>query len=340
VSIGESLARARREAGLTVAKVSIQTRIRQTIIRAIEADDYSLCGGDFYARGHIRALAKAVGIDPVPLIEEYDATVRADEPVAATAVDELVAISGEQQRRRQNRVMMAGLALVVVLGATGYLLLMQPQPAPVAGLAAGSSSQSPTPRGAPHASASQAAPAAHGTAPAARAPTPAATPRATASGRPVSPAKQPGGPGRVLRAASVTTFGAGGPGQGDNTQLAGAAADGNPATSWHSDWYTSARFGNLYQGTGLLLDLGHPVTVTRARIVLGGTGAKLQLRAGLSPAMADLRPIARVNSAGGVVSPQFAAARARYLLVWFTRLPADRAGTFQASVAEVRVSGS
>jgi cytoskeletal protein RodZ len=337
VSIGETLARARQEAGLTVAKVSIQTRIRQTIIRGIEADDYSVCGGDFYARGHIRAIAKAVGTDPAPLIEEYDATIRADEPVAATAVDELVAISGEQQRRRQNLVMYVGLALVVVLGTTGYLLLMKPQPAPVAGLAAGSSPHSPSARGSAHASAGHAAPAAHGTAPPARATTPPATPRSTA---PVSPAKQPGGPGRVLHPASVTTFGSGGPGQGDNTQLARAAADGNRGTSWHSDWYTSANFGNLYQGTGLLLDLGHPVTVTGARLVLGGTGAKLQLRAGLSPAMADLRPIARVSAAGGVIAPQFSAARARYLLVWFTRLPADQAGTFQASVAEIRVSGS
>jgi cytoskeletal protein RodZ len=338
VSIGETLARARQEAGLTVAKVSIETRIRQTIIRGIEAGDYSVCGGDFYARGHIRAIARAVGTDPVPLIEEYDATVRADEPVAATAVDELVAISGERRRRRQNLIMMAGVALVVVLGTTGYLLLMKPVPAPVAGLAAGSSTHSPTARASARASAGQAAPAAHGTAtPAA---TPAATPRATASSQPVSPAKQPAGPGRVLRPASVTTFGTGGPGQGDNTQLAHAAADGNRATSWHSDWYTSATFGNLYQGTGLLLDLGHPVTVTRARLVLGGSGARLQLRAGLSPAMADLRPIARVNAAGGVIQPQFTAARARYLLVWFTRLPADQAGTFQASVAEIRVSGS
>ena len=53
--IGESLAQARHQAGLTVAQVSQQTRIRETIIRKIEEDDYAECGGDFYARGHIRA---------------------------------------------------------------------------------------------------------------------------------------------------------------------------------------------------------------------------------------------------------------------------------------------
>jgi hypothetical protein len=26
--------------------------------------------------------------------------------------------------------------------------------------------------------------------------------------------------------------------------------------TWHADWYTTARFGNLYPGTGLLVDMG------------------------------------------------------------------------------------
>jgi transcriptional regulator with XRE-family HTH domain len=72
VGIGGALAEARSEAGLTITQVSERTRIRETIIRDIERDDYSACGGDFYTRGHIRAIARVVGTDPVPLIEEYD----------------------------------------------------------------------------------------------------------------------------------------------------------------------------------------------------------------------------------------------------------------------------
>ena len=72
MSIGDTLAEARRQAGLTITQVSRQTRIRESIIRAIEQGDFSACGGDFYARGHIRSIAAAVGVDPVPLIREYD----------------------------------------------------------------------------------------------------------------------------------------------------------------------------------------------------------------------------------------------------------------------------
>ncbi len=72
MSIGDTLAEARRQAGLTIAQVSQQTRIREPIVRAIEQDDFSPCGGDFYARGHVRSIAEAVGADPAPLIREYD----------------------------------------------------------------------------------------------------------------------------------------------------------------------------------------------------------------------------------------------------------------------------
>ncbi|HEY1824079.1 MAG TPA: RodZ domain-containing protein [Trebonia sp.] len=72
MSIGDTLAEARRQAGLTTTQVSQRTMIRETIIRSIEQNDFSPCGGDFYARGHIRSIAEVVGADPVPLIREYD----------------------------------------------------------------------------------------------------------------------------------------------------------------------------------------------------------------------------------------------------------------------------
>src|SRR5215471_19725599 len=101
MSIGGSLAKARRDAGLSVAEVSQRTRIRETIIRGIEDDDYSACGGDFYARGNIRSIAKAVGADSEPLIREYDALHRAPDAVSAVSLDELLASSARPPQRRR-----------------------------------------------------------------------------------------------------------------------------------------------------------------------------------------------------------------------------------------------
>src|SRR5215831_17247530 len=93
VPIGETLARARRRAGLTVAQVSERTRIREAVIEGIEGGDYSACGGDFYARANIRSIAKAVGADSGQLIAEYDALYRERGPLSAVSLDELLAKS-------------------------------------------------------------------------------------------------------------------------------------------------------------------------------------------------------------------------------------------------------
>ncbi|MGW4805604.1 helix-turn-helix domain-containing protein [Kitasatospora sp. NPDC004272] len=72
-SIGRQLAKARIDAGLTVDQVSTRTRIRVPIVHAVESDDFERCGGAFYARGHLRLLAREVGLDGEALVARYDA---------------------------------------------------------------------------------------------------------------------------------------------------------------------------------------------------------------------------------------------------------------------------
>ncbi len=72
MTVGESLSEARYQAGLSVDELSERTRIRDSVIRSIERDDYEACGGDLYVRGYVRTIAGAVGIDAQPLIQEFD----------------------------------------------------------------------------------------------------------------------------------------------------------------------------------------------------------------------------------------------------------------------------
>lgn len=71
-TIGHTLSAARVAAGFTVADLSARTRIREPVLRAIEEEDFVPCGGDFYARGHIRGLCRALRLDPAPLLEEFE----------------------------------------------------------------------------------------------------------------------------------------------------------------------------------------------------------------------------------------------------------------------------
>jgi cytoskeletal protein RodZ len=120
VSIGDTLAEARRQAGLTVAQVSDRTRIRETIIRGIEQNDFSACGGDFYARGHIRSVASVVGVDPAPLIREYDEAHGAPEAIRAAEVFEPSTPIRIKERRSLNWSVAMILALLVVVGYGVY----------------------------------------------------------------------------------------------------------------------------------------------------------------------------------------------------------------------------
>jgi hypothetical protein len=148
-------------------------------------------------------------------------------------------------------------------------------------------------------------------------------------------------PARTLTPVSATAFGPDGGSQGDNGDTAHLAIDAHGATAWRTDWYTTAQLGSLYRGTGLLLDMGRPVTITAAQIALGsGHAARLQLRVGTAPALADLPPVAHAANAGGVVRLRLTRpAHGRYVLIWFTRLPPDPAGTFRASVHSLRLEG-
>ncbi|WP_104106736.1 helix-turn-helix domain-containing protein [Nocardioides sp. 616] len=70
--VGPELRAARTRLSLTVDQLAERTRIRPHVIEAIEVDDFVPCGGDFYARGHLRTLARVLGIDVAPLLTAYD----------------------------------------------------------------------------------------------------------------------------------------------------------------------------------------------------------------------------------------------------------------------------
>ncbi|SOD64148.1 protein RodZ, contains Xre-like HTH and DUF4115 domains [Streptomyces zhaozhouensis] len=118
-SVGRTLQQARIDAKLTVDEVSSATRVRVPIVRAIEADDFSRCGGDVYARGHVRTLARAVGLEPAELIELYNAQHgHHDESLPSGPLFEAERIRPEPRRPNWTAAMVA--AIVVVIGFVGF----------------------------------------------------------------------------------------------------------------------------------------------------------------------------------------------------------------------------
>ncbi|UUU30493.1 DUF4115 domain-containing protein [Streptomyces sp. CA-210063] len=118
-SIGRALQQARIAAGLTVDDVSNATRVRIAIVHAIEQDDFAPCGGDVYARGHIRTLARAVRIDPVPLLAQFDEA-HGGRPAPTPAAPLFEAERIRPERRGPNWTAAMVAAIVAVIGFVGF----------------------------------------------------------------------------------------------------------------------------------------------------------------------------------------------------------------------------
>ena len=136
----------------------------------------------------------------------------------------------------------------------------------------------------------------------------------------------------TVRVASVQPY-AGAGGSADHPEEASLADDGNPSTSWYTQHYASASFGNLRNGAGLLFDLGRPVAVKTLTLRLSVPGVAVQVRAANSTG--SIMSAQKVGGAANAPSQLslHPTTTARYWLVWFTQL-APNDGAYRAGVAE------
>jgi hypothetical protein len=172
-------------------------------------------------------------------------------------------------------------------------------------------------------------------------PTPAAsTASASPSASSASPSPSATPPPRALKPASASPVGPGGV-KGDDPAGAANAIDSSTSTAWATDWYATPEFGDLQKGTGLLIDMGRTVTITSVRITLSSiAGTDFELRAGRETTLADFSWVASSSGAAGTVQLSLAKpVRARYLLLWLTKLPPDGEGHYMAKIYNIAVTG-
>jgi len=72
MSIGGMISKARRDAGLSIDDLSDATNIRGALLREMESDEFTNCGGETYARGHIKNIARILNVDQQPLLDAYE----------------------------------------------------------------------------------------------------------------------------------------------------------------------------------------------------------------------------------------------------------------------------
>jgi cytoskeletal protein RodZ len=72
MSLGEFMQGARESAGLSIDELAERTSIRAGLLREIENNNFTHCGGDTYARGHLRNIAAVISVDAQTLIDLYN----------------------------------------------------------------------------------------------------------------------------------------------------------------------------------------------------------------------------------------------------------------------------
>lgn len=116
MTLGEQLVAARKRAGMSLDELSAKTRIRVGLLEAMESGDFARCGGNFYARGHLRSIAKELGADGDRLVEEFDQHHAAADPALTRRADRAEARPPTVHAARPRWAVVMGAILVGLMG--------------------------------------------------------------------------------------------------------------------------------------------------------------------------------------------------------------------------------
>lgn len=124
MSLGSLISKARMDAGLSIDDLSAVTNIRGTLLREMEANNFSQCGGETYARGHLRNIAIKVNVDPqVFLMAFKDEQLQVDRTMQDLLIENNVMNEPKEVRKVSWKVLVtisvaslfvAGLAQIIV----------------------------------------------------------------------------------------------------------------------------------------------------------------------------------------------------------------------------------
>lgn len=139
-SFGARLAAAREKEGLSVGDVAARLRLHVNQVRALESGNLAKLPEAAYVRGFVRSYARALGLDPAPLIDDLNTRIG---PAGDSVVDGMARTRDYSPVRaaaheRTSRSLVLGLSLValVALGAVGWYATRDRNTTPVAAPAA------------------------------------------------------------------------------------------------------------------------------------------------------------------------------------------------------------
>ena len=123
MSLGALIAKSRADARLSIEDLAKLTNIPATLLRDMENDNFAKCGGETYARGHLRNIAAKVGIDQRIFLDLFETEVTAPaKPIRELLNENNVTMPYQEPKRISWKVLAAGSAAALVLFAGAQII--------------------------------------------------------------------------------------------------------------------------------------------------------------------------------------------------------------------------
>ena len=116
MSLGAFIAKSRTDARLSIEDLSTMTNIPASLLREMENNNFKKCGGETYARGHLRNMAAKLEIDERAFLDLFEIEVAAPEkPIRELLNENNVTMPYQEPKRISWKVLAAGSAAALVL---------------------------------------------------------------------------------------------------------------------------------------------------------------------------------------------------------------------------------
>ena len=125
MSLGALIAKSRTDARLSVEDLSKLTNIPATLLRDMENNNFAKCGGETYARGHLRNIATKVGIDERIFLDLFESEVTAPaKPIRELLNENNVTMPYQEPKRISWKILAAGSAAALILFAGAQIFFL------------------------------------------------------------------------------------------------------------------------------------------------------------------------------------------------------------------------
>ena len=125
MSLGALIAKTRTDARLSVEDLSKLTNIPATLLRDMENNNFAKCGGETYARGHLRNIATKVGIDERIFLDLFESEVTAPaKPIRELLNENNVTMPYQEPKRISWKILAAGSAAALILFAGAQIFFL------------------------------------------------------------------------------------------------------------------------------------------------------------------------------------------------------------------------